>query len=217
MSQLLRAILFDLDNTLYHPDCGLQEAGDRRFNRWIAENLGMSPAQADALRVRTWRQYGATARGLQAEFGVDPREVYEYAVNGLAPDLHLQPWPELGEMLARLPVARYVFTNATGVYADKVLRSLGVREQFNGIFDIEDSGWLPKPAPGIYRNIVSRLGLAPSQIALVEDNPANLLPAKDLGMLAVLVGEDGTASGCDLQVAGILELDRALREAGVMR
>ena len=33
----------------------------------------------------------------------------------------------------------------------------------------------------------------------------------------LLVGEDGTASGCDLQVAGILELDRALREAGVMR
>lgn len=216
MSQLLRAILFDLDNTLYHPGCGLQEAGDRRFNRWIAENLGMSPAQADALRVRTWRQYGATARGLQAEFGVDPREVYEYAVNGLAPDRHLQPWPELGEMLARLPVARYVFTNATRVYADKVLGSLGVREQFNGIFDIEDSGWLPKPDPGIYRSVVSRLGFAPPQIALVEDNPANLVPARELGMLGVLVGEQDILCECDVQVASILELGRALREAGVM-
>lgn len=216
MARVLKAILFDLDNTLYHPATGLQEAGDRRFNAWIVNNLGLSADEADALRVRTWRQYGATARGLQAEYGVDPRIVYEYAVDRLEPKLYLRPQPDLARMLAGLNVPRHLFTNATAVYAAKVLEALGIARHFDRVFDIEYSGWLSKPEPTIYARILADLRLAPAQVALVEDNPRNLRPAQDLGMLTVLVG-DGETPGdrADLRVPRITDLSQSLAEAGV--
>ena len=216
MTRALRAILFDLDDTLYHPASGLQEAGDRRFNAWIADNLKLPPEEADALRVRTWKQYGATARGLQAEYGIDPRVVYDYAVDRLEPAMYLHPDPELDRMLGTLTVACHVFTNATATYAAKVLETLGIAGHFDKIFDIRYSDWLSKPEPAIYRRIADDLGLAPAQIALVEDNPRNLAPARALGMLTVLVGAGETPEDrADVRVPEITDLVRGLERAGI--
>jgi len=102
MPRTIKAILFDLDNTLYDASAGLQEVGDRRITAWIMERLGMPHDEADALRLRTWRQYGTTARGLEVEYGLPPQPLYEHAVAAIDPGEHLAPWPELARMLGGL-------------------------------------------------------------------------------------------------------------------
>lgn len=215
MPRTLNAILFDLDNTLYDARAGLQEAGDERITCWIMERLGLSHDEATELRLRTWREHGTTARGLEVEFGLPPAPLYEFAISALEPADYLAAWPELDAVLRRLRADCHVFTNATRIYAEKVLRALGVAEHFGCIFDIEHNGWVCKPDRGIYERIVGELGLPAARIAFIEDNPANLVPAAELGMFTVLVGgEDGDLEP-DLRIAGILDLADALQEVGV--
>jgi len=114
--------------------------------------------------------------------------VNRFAVDSVDPDLHVSADPELAEALACIPVACHVFTNATRRYAERVLQALGVRQYLQRIFDIEFSLFNPKPSPVFYRRVVGALGLAPREIALVEDNPRNLVPALAMGMRCVYLG-----------------------------
>jgi len=211
----LRAILFDLDNTLYDAGEGLQWLGDVRIRQWIEARLGLSEEEADALRVRTWRQYGTTARGLEAEYGLAQAPFYEETIGQIDPREHIRPDPELAAMLEQLTADCYVFTNAPAVYAERVLDALGVRERFRGIFDIEHSGWHCKPEPEAYRRVLERLGLAPWEVGFVEDNPRNLPPAVELGMYTVLLDNDEGEEQADLRIATVTDLAAALRDAGV--
>jgi putative hydrolase of the HAD superfamily len=211
----LRAILFDLDNTLYDAGAGLQDLGDVRIRQWIERRLGLSEEEADLLRVRTWRQYGTTARGLEAEFGIPQAPFYEETIGQIDPREHIRPNPELAAMLAQLTAACYVFTNAPAVYAVRVLDALGVRPWFRGIFDIEHSGWHCKPEPEAYHAALDSLGLPPAEVGLVEDNPRNLPPAVELGMYTVLLDNEEGEAKADLRIARVTELAEALRRAGV--
>lgn len=184
----LDIILFDLDNTLYHPDCGLLEAGDRRITRFIARRLGLDREEADRLRLRTWREYGATARGLEIEHGVPQREFFAAVIERVEVEDYLRPDPDLAAMLGRLPQHLYVFTNATARYAGRVLAALAVAEHFERIFDIEFAGGVPKPAAEGYERIVRELQTPPGRMALIEDTEPNLAPAAERGMLTIKVG-----------------------------
>lgn len=210
---MIRAILFDLDNTLYDAEAGLQDEGDRRITRWIMEQLGLPRDEADELRLRTWKQYGTTASGLEAEYGMDARGLYAATISQINPAEYLDPWPELNAMLAALPVSRHVFTNATEIYAWKVLAALGVSDLFERVFGIEYCDYVCKPNRASYERILKELGLPADQVAFVEDNPGNLGPARDLGMVTVLVGN--RPGEADLRISSILHLGRALSASGL--
>lgn len=216
MPRVLRAILFDLDNTLYDASLGLQDAGDERITDWIVDHLGLPRREADELRRRTWREYGTTARGLEIEYGVQPARLYHETISQLEPGQYLQPWPELAQMLDSLTADCHVFTNATAVYARRVLTALGVADRFGHIFDIEHNGWVCKPHRVIYENVLQVLGLPAAVVALVEDNPRNLVPAADLGMLTVLVDGTEEDAPADLRLQSLLDLKQALDAAGIV-
>ncbi|NLO06316.1 MAG: pyrimidine 5'-nucleotidase [candidate division WS1 bacterium] len=184
----LDVILLDLDNTLYHPDCGLLEAGDRMIADFIARRLDLAWEEADRLRVRTWRQYGATARGLEIEFGIPQREFFAGSIERVPIERYISPQPELAAMLARLPQRLYVFTNAPAAYACRTLKALGIAEQIDGVFDIETTGGRPKPECHCYDHVVEEIGAPPERVALVEDTEENLAPAVALGMLTIKLG-----------------------------
>jgi putative hydrolase of the HAD superfamily len=215
MPRFLHAILFDLDNTLYDASLGLQEAGDVRITTWIMDHLGLPHPEADALRIRTWRQYGTTARGLQAEFGVHPKALYDWAISLIEPSDYLVPNPALAVMLAGLTASCHLFTNAPEQYARNVLRALGIERYFDRIFDIESHGWVCKPSRAIYEQALAALDLPAAQVALIEDNPRNLAPAAELGMLTVLLDGRDDPGPADLIIYRIEDLAAALRDAGV--
>ncbi|MCD6361282.1 MAG: pyrimidine 5'-nucleotidase [Armatimonadetes bacterium] len=181
----IEVILFDLDNTLYPPDAGLIEAGDRLIAGFIADRLDLPLDEADRLRVRLWLEYGATARGLQIEHGIPQREYFAGSIERVPIEDYIRPAPELAELLRALPQRRFVFTNSTEVYAERVLRALGVYDLFEGLYHIEFTGGSPKPEVESYRAVLEDLGVAPGRVALVDDTEANLGPAADLGMCTI--------------------------------
>ncbi len=201
----LDVILFDLDNTLYHPQSGLLEAGDRTITRFIADRLQVPWDEADELRRRTWAEYGATARGLEVEFDVQQREFFAGSIDTVAVEDYVRPRPELRRMLETLPQRLYVFTNAPSGYARRTLDALGIADLIEGIFDIETTGGLPKPECHCYDRVLKEIGVPARRVALLEDTEANLEPAAELGMLTIKVGPP-PPEGSHLYIEDLLEL-----------
>lgn len=202
-------ILFDLDNTLYDPQSGLLEAGDRTITRFIADRLGMPWEQADRLRVRTWTEYGATARGLEIEFGVPQREFYSGSIERVPIAEYVGPCPELRAMMQALPQRLYVFTNAPSAYARRTVEALGVADLIEDVFDIEATGGRPKPECQCYDHVVEQVGAPAKRIALLEDTEANLEPAAELGMVTIKVGPP-PPKGAHIYLEDLLELPELL-------
>jgi len=205
LADRIQVFLFDLDNTLYHPGTGLLEAGDALTASFIAQRLRLAHAEADALRARLWREYGATARGLEVEHAAPQREFYAGSIERLDPTRYLRPDPRLAGMLSGLQACKYVFTNSTALYARKVLAALGIPEAMDGVFDIEFSAGRPKPYPPTYERVLAALDQPARQIALVEDTEENLKPAAALGMVTIKLGERPVGD-CHLHLAALHDL-----------
>jgi putative hydrolase of the HAD superfamily len=184
--------LFDLDNTLYPPECELMGRVSERMTAFVARETGLGWDQARALQKRYYREHGTTLAGMMAHHGVDPAayiaEVQDVGVDCVAPD------PALAKALGRLPGRRLVFTNAGGAYAGKVLERLGVADLFEDVFHIEASDYIPKPQQQAFTRMVARHEVTPGSAAFFEDTEWNLAPAAALGMTTVLVRPDAEAS-----------------------
>ena len=214
MSRLITTILFDLDQTLYTPDTGLLAAGDCMITDYLAHRLQLPPDEADALRQRLWRQYGTTARGAEIEYGLAQADVYRDSLRELNPEEYLCPDPPLADLLASLPAALYVITNSAADYAHRVLAALGIDQYFRRVFGIEALQWCPKPEDTAYQCVLDALGVAPAQVAMVDDFPWNLPPAKALGMLTIFLGPERAEA--DIWLQQLQDLPRALAAAGVV-
>jgi putative hydrolase of the HAD superfamily len=206
---MLRFALFDLDDTLYAPRTGLWDAIGERINLFMIERLGLSPAQASALRHQYFESFGTTLNGLRHHYHVDPQDYLAF-VHDLPLEDYLQPDPALNGMLARLPLTKAIFTNADAAHVARVLERLGVTRHFQHIVDIQALGFVNKPQPEAYVRALALIGARPQECVFADDSRRNLLPAGALGMLTVLVSEQASPDGVDYRVPTVLDVERVL-------
>ena len=186
--------VFDLDNTLYPADCALFHQVDRRMGEFISGYFGLDSVAARRMQKDYYRTYGTTLRGLMLKHAIDPRHYLDF-VHDI--DLTvMDPAPQLDAALAALEGRKVIFTNASRRHAEAVIDRLGIARHFDGIFDIHDARYVPKPEPEVYDLFLASQGVAAAAAALFEDTAANLAPAHDRGMATVLVvpGEDGVVN-----------------------
>ena len=210
-----RFLLCDLDNTLYPPDAGVMSAAGRRMVRYMIERVGVPPADAEQLKLRYYRRYGTTMRGLILHHGIDAEDYLAF-VHDLPLEQYIQPNPGLDVMLSSIPLRKAIFTNADQEHARRVLDILGVCHHFETIIDVRDFGFRGKPHVSAYRRILDLLDVRAEDCILVEDSVLNLAPARDLGMLTVLVGDGDrvgktSGDGADIHISDILHLAEAIR------
>jgi putative hydrolase of the HAD superfamily len=204
-------ILFDLDNTLYAPECDLFSLIDCRINCFMEEIVGIAAGDVDPLRRYYWQEYGVTLQGLIRHFDVDP-EAYLYYVHDVDVTSRLVADPGLATILANLPQRKVVFTNGSSAHAERVLAALGIRQEFEAVFDIRIANYLPKPFSAPYEEVVAQLNTAPSSCVMIEDVAKNLAPAKVLGMATILVGgSEELPPYVDLRIDTIHEITAALQ------
>ncbi len=177
--------VFDLDNTLYPAESDIFPQIDARMCRYIERELGLPSDEARRLQKEYFHRYGTTLRGLMLHHGSDPLVFLDYVH-----DIDFSVIPEapcLARALSRLPGRKFIFTNGSASYADKLLAQLGLRESFSGVFDIILADYQPKPDPQPYRRLLKLYDIDPSRSIFFEDIPRNLAPASDLGMMTVWV------------------------------
>ncbi len=184
----IRAILFDLDNTIYPATSGVMQCIDRRISEYVQQELGLSEAEACELRRSLFRTYGTTLRGLQQHYGHVETEHYLRFVHDVAIESLLQCDTALDAALARIPARKAIFTNSPFEHAERVIRALGLAHHFERIFDLRCFQFVAKPHPSCYQYVLNELDIDGSEALLLEDTPHNLAPAKALGITTVLVG-----------------------------
>jgi putative hydrolase of the HAD superfamily len=184
--------IFDLDNTLYPPECEFMALIDARMTAFVMRETGLAHADARMLQRRYLDEHGTTLAGLVAHHGIDPHvfldEVHDVSLDRLTPDRQLK------RALNRLPGRRLVFTNGSAAHAERVLERLGVRALFEAVFHLEAADFTPKPRPAAYRALIEAHGVDPQRSAFFEDSERNLKPAADLGMTTILVGPHAEGS-----------------------
>ena len=169
--------LFDLDNTLYHPDNLILEQVGNRMREYIAKHFGFSLEAADELCTKYYRQYGGTIRGLQLHHpDVDLNEFSDYSHRvELA---HVKQATELKEAFRSGIQTRYVFTNSPRPYAERLLQHLDLADCFEGIFSVELTGYQMKPAPHAFHTICRHFKFDAANAVMYDDQPDNLVTAK---------------------------------------
>ena len=181
--------VIDLDNTLYAADNGVFARMDKRMTTFIAEALKISMAEADQLRIRYWKQYGSTLRGLMLHHGLDP-EPFLLDVHDIQADTLLQPDVQLDQALARLPGHKVIHTNGIREHAERVLQALGIIHHLAAIYDIRFNNYIPKPCADTLARLIRSEGSIPARTLVVDDMPDNLQAAKQLGCKTVLISHE---------------------------
>ena len=180
--------IFDLDNTLYPAECNLFAQVDQKMGEFIARLLGVPFAYARHLQKTYYRQFGTTLTGLMQVHRIDPKAFLDY-VHDL--DLSVvDEHPELAAAIDRLPGRKLIFTNGSRAHAERVAGKLGVLQCFEGIFDICDADYVPKPTASCYDHFCRVHGVEAAASAMFEDIPHNLEAPHALGMTTVLVRSD---------------------------
>lgn len=177
--------VFDLDNTLYPASCGLMAEVSSRMTLFVADRLKLESEQALIEQKRMFREHGTTLRGLMNDHDVDPVHFMDY-VHDVDYSV-VDPMPRLEAALSQLPGRKVVFTNASTAHAETVLGNLGIHEHFEGIFDVAAAGYVPKPDPRPYAQIVDLHDFNPAHAVMLEDMGPNLKPAAHMGMTTVWV------------------------------
>src|SRR5207237_1196565 len=159
-----RVWIFDLDNTLYPADCNLFAQVDQKMGEFISRYLGVPFVYARHLQKTYYRQFGTTLCGLMKVHRMDPKPFLDYVH-----DLDLTVMRE---------------------HPERAAGKLGVLQCFEGIFDIADADYVPKPTASCYDQFCRVHAVEAAASAMFEDMPHNLQAPHALGMTTVLVRSD---------------------------
>jgi putative hydrolase of the HAD superfamily len=231
----LKAVLFDVDDTLFSTTAFSRHARGNAVRAMIAAGLDLP----EEVVLRELDE-------VIAEFSSNYDHHFDKLIQRLRPPglakqsralivaagivayhdtkfRDLAPFPDVVPLFTFLRdagVIAGVVTHGWSIkQAEKIVR-LGLRELLapTAIFISDDIG-ISKPNPKLYQAALTDLGLQPGEVMYVGDNPAHdVAPPQSLGMIAVWArraakhGLEGTGIEPDHVVDDFVELERILRE-----
>jgi len=178
--------VIDLDNTLYAADNGVFARMDERMTAFVAGELGIDSTEANRLRVKYWRQYGTTLRGMMLHHGMEP-EAFLHDVHNIDAHELLKADSALDAALARLPGRKVIHTNGIREHAERILETLGIARHFSAIYDIRFNDYTPKPCKKTLERLIEAEGFRPERALVVDDMADNLRVARALGCKTVWI------------------------------
>ncbi|MCG8453348.1 MAG: HAD-IA family hydrolase [Spirochaetales bacterium] len=182
--------LFDLDNTLYPPSCGVLPEIDRRIDVFVADYFGVDLEGSQAIRRGKAAVYGTTLNWLMTCHGLTDPEPYLEAVHPKNLEDFIPQDAKLREFLCSLSSPLVLFTNSPSEHARRALAALGISDLFpdEWVWDLRRLQFIGKPRSAAYETILKDLGLSAHQAILIDDSPANLASFQDMGGQVVASG-----------------------------
>ena len=180
--------IFDLDNTLYSGKTRVFEQVDKKMSKYISEKLNITVEEARKIQKNYFHEYNTTLNGMIKNHKIDANEFLEF-VHDIDIDF-LKKDEKLAEEMKKLEGKKIIFTNGSKKHAINVTRRIGIEQYFDGIFDIVDSDFIPKPSIEPYKKLVEKHKIDPKLSVLVEDIARNLKPAYEMGMKTVWIEND---------------------------
>ncbi len=173
--QGIKAIVFDLDGTLYLSH-EFEYAVWESVSRYAGELLGISESaggeQLKETRDRLTAERGTVqtlAVAIETLGGTVP-EMHRRFAEELEPQQFIQPDPRVKPLVDQLG-GRYVswlLTNNNQTLTSKILICLGLEQSFQRVITINDT-WRPKPDQTVLDQVLSELALPSGAVLFVGD------------------------------------------------
>ncbi|KAF4657310.1 hypothetical protein FOL47_008492, partial [Perkinsus chesapeaki] len=192
-------LFLDCDDTLYWKD--RREVGrllTENIGKYIHENFGLDSSAGYSL----YSKYGTCIKGLIEEGYIDRNdqaEIYRYfdethAIRELR-EL-IPPDHAVRQTISRIGVPKWVLTVGPMKHCLRCLNFIGVRDLLPNVIDTAMCQFETKRKSPCYRIAMEIAGVEdPSACILVDDSPANLEAAKQVGWRTVLVNPDSKLQG----------------------
>jgi putative hydrolase of the HAD superfamily len=177
--------LFDLDNTLYSGDTKVFDQVDKKMSKFISEKLNVSLEEAKKIQKNYFHEYNTTLNGMIKNHDIDANEFLEF-VHDVDLEFLKEDEP-LKTEIEKLKGKKIIFTNGSRAHASNVTSRIGIEQLFDGVFDIVDSDFYPKPSIEPYKKIIENYKIIPEYCIFFEDIARNLKPAYELGMKTVWI------------------------------
>ncbi|MEM3031094.1 MAG: HAD-IA family hydrolase [Candidatus Micrarchaeia archaeon] len=198
----IKAVLFDLDNTLTDFIKMKREASRAAARAMVACGLAMPPEEAERELFKTYWEHGIDSNTAFREFLKKHTGKVDESVLGCAIGAylkvkaqHLVTYPNIVETLERLKARGMrlgVVTDAPREKALQRLHALGVERLFDTVIAFEETN-RHKPHELPFKKACEKLGVVPAEVLMVGDSPErDILGAQRLGMRTALAkyGED---------------------------
>jgi putative hydrolase of the HAD superfamily len=163
----------------------------KRMSDYIKLKLDISDTEkANAIRDELYYEFGSTMLGMMRYHDIEPKEFLDF-IDDIEIS-HFKPNERLNKYINDLRKGNrtYIFTNASNFHTDRVLKQLGLKDSFDGILTIEDTGLISKPKTKYFEIAKDRFDIDFTNAIFFEDSSHNLVPAKHLVMETVLIHAD---------------------------
>ncbi len=181
----LKYWLFDLDNTLYSGNTKVFDQVDKKMTEYISRKLNLDSEEAKRIQKSYFHEYNTTLNGMIKNHKINAHEFLEFVhdidLNFLKEDKPLR------DEISKIKGKKIIFTNGSKAHANNVTKRIGINNLFDGVFDIVDADFIPKPSKEAYKKIVEKFQIEPQYCIFIEDIARNLKPAYDLGMKTVWI------------------------------
>ena len=139
----IKNILFDCDGVLYSDLEAVFGQVSRKMTEYISSKINVDLKTAKELQTNYFHKYNTSLNGLMIHHKIDPKEFLDF-VHDI--DLSfLEKDTALRYELENINLRKFVFTNGSQNHVKHITTTLGIDDQFEGIFDIVDAEYHPKP------------------------------------------------------------------------
>jgi len=180
--------IFDLDNTLYSGQTKVFEQVDKKMSSFISSKLNITLDEAKKIQKDYFHRYSTTLSGMMKHHKIDANEFLEF-VHDVNLDF-LKKDKDLENEISKIIGKKIIFTNGSKAHAANVTKRIGIDKLFDGVFDIVESNFIPKPSMKAYKILIEKYKIEPQYCIFIEDIARNLKPAHELGMKTVWIKND---------------------------
>ena len=179
----IKNILFDCDGVLYQDLEAVFGQVSKKMTEYISKKLNIDLIKAKELQTNYFHKYNTSLNGLMIHHDIPPEEFLKYVhdidLSFMKKDLVLR------EELEKLNIKKFVFTNGSREHVKNITTHLGIEDLFNGIFDIVDAEFHPKPEAKAFDLMAKKFNINPKETLYIEDIAKNLSIAKERGATTV--------------------------------
>jgi len=184
----IKNILFDCDGVLYSDLEAVFGQVSRKMTEYISSKLNVDLKKAKELQTNYFHKYNTSLNGLMIHHEIDPKEFLDF-VHDI--DLSfLEKDTALRNELENINLRKFVFTNGSYNHVKHITTTLGIDDQFEGIFDIVDAEYHPKPEAKAFDLMVEKFKIDPKETLYIEDIAKNLSIGKERGTITAWLIND---------------------------
>ncbi len=184
----IKNILFDLDGVLYQDLESVFGQVSKKMTEYISKKLDLDLKKAKELQTSYFHKYNTSLNGLMIHHDIKPEEFLKYVHNidlsFMKKDLILK------KELENLNLKKFIFTNGSKEHANNITTHLGINDLFNGLFDIVDAEFSPKPTAKAFDLMVKKFKIIPKETLYIEDIAKNLSIGKERGAITAWLIND---------------------------